>query len=94
MRPAAIPVGADEDEGNLGGVRNIAAEVVEAFARGAKARGDELRTDFKPDDVDFEEIKSYCDAFPDDLRKSATIIPVLNVARSASRTCQSRAAHT
>jgi len=53
-----------------------------------------LRTDFKPDDVDFEEIKSYCDAFPDYLRKSATIIPVLNVARSASRTCQSRAAHT
>ena len=37
-----------------------------------------MRTDFKPDDVDFEEIKSYCDAFPDYLRKSATIIPVLN----------------
>jgi hypothetical protein len=55
---------------------------VDTFARGAKARGDELRTDFKPDNVDFEEIKSYCNAFPVYLRKSATIIPVLNVARS------------
>jgi len=31
---------------------------VDTFARGAKARGDELRTDFKPDNVDFEELKS------------------------------------
>jgi HK97 family phage major capsid protein len=41
----------------------------EAFARDAKARRGELKTDFDPDKVDLEEIKSYCKSFPVYLRK-------------------------
>ena len=50
----------DGDEGRKG---------AEAFARDAKARRGELKTDFDPDKVDLEEIKSYCKSFPVYLRK-------------------------
>ena len=50
----------DGDEGRKG---------AEAFARDAKARRGELKTDFDPDKVDLEEVKSYCKSFPVYLRK-------------------------
>jgi hypothetical protein len=39
------------------------------FARDASTRRGELKTDFDPDEVDFDEIKSYRKAFPVYLRK-------------------------
>jgi HK97 family phage major capsid protein len=44
-------------------------KAAEAFARDAKARRGELKTDFDPDKVDLEEINSYCRAFPVYLHK-------------------------
>ena len=73
------------NRGRLGGGWGDGDEgrkAAEVFARDAKARRGELKTDFDPDKVDLEEVKSYCKSFPVYLRKSATIIPVLNVARS------------
>jgi hypothetical protein len=60
------------NRGRLGGGWGDGDEgrkVAEAFARDAKARRGELKTDFDPDKVDLEEIKSYCKAFPVYLRK-------------------------
>jgi HK97 family phage major capsid protein len=60
------------NRGKLGGGWGDGEEgrkAAEAFARDAKARKGELRTDFDPDKIDLEEIKSYCKTFPIYLRK-------------------------
>jgi HK97 family phage major capsid protein len=60
------------NRGRLGGGWSDTDEgtkAAQAFAREAKARRGELRTDFDPDKVDLEEVKSYCKAFPVYLRK-------------------------
>jgi HK97 family phage major capsid protein len=50
----------DADEGK---------KAAQAFARDAKALRHELRPDFDPEQVDLDEVKSYCKAFPVYLRR-------------------------
>ncbi|SDC06919.1 phage major capsid protein, HK97 family [Bradyrhizobium brasilense] len=60
------------NRGKLGGNwsdGDVGTKAVKAFARDAKARRGELKADFDPDKVDFDEIKAYNGAFNVYLRK-------------------------